>query len=129
MGTRFLATPESGAPPTHKRMILEAGAGDTVASGMWDIIWGREWAGTEVRAIRNELTARWVGREDELRTVVDTVRAEWEQASAADDTTRMCFPVGAGVGQIREVKAAGEIVGEVVADAEAILRGISAVLR
>lgn len=32
MGTRFIATPESGAPEGHKRMIAEAGMHDIVAS-------------------------------------------------------------------------------------------------
>ena len=38
------------------------------------------------------------------------------------DPERTCFPAGQGVGAFREIKPAGEVLREIVAQAEAILR-------
>lgn len=52
VGTRFLATPEAPASPTHKQAILTASGPDaTVASGIFDILWEGEWPGVQVRAL------------------------------------------------------------------------------
>ena len=50
---------------------------------------------------------------------------------AADaDPSVTCFPAGQGVGGFREIKPAGEVVREVVAQAEAVLaRGVLATSR
>ena len=43
---------------------------------------------------------------------------------AADaDPAATCFPAGQGVGGFRDIKPAGEVVREVVAQAEAVLAG------
>jgi NAD(P)H-dependent flavin oxidoreductase YrpB (nitropropane dioxygenase family) len=123
MGTRFLATLEAPALPMHKQAILAASGLDaTVASGMFDIIWGSEWPGVQVRGLRNKLTARWVGREDELRARAAEVQAMVQQAEAAGDPEESILLAGMGVGRIHELKPAGQVVQDVVAEAVDILQ-------
>jgi NAD(P)H-dependent flavin oxidoreductase YrpB (nitropropane dioxygenase family) len=49
--------------------------GDTVASDLFDILWGDNWPGVRARAIRNAFVERWLGRENELRGAIDDVRS------------------------------------------------------
>jgi nitronate monooxygenase len=125
MGTRFLATPECPTSQIHKRAILASGLGDTVASEIWDILWGKEWPGTRVRALQNRLTARWDGREDELRGVLETVRAEYEQGCASQDQEIMALLAGEGAGRIHDLRPAGDVVKAIVAEATGVLQALS----
>ena len=125
MGTRFLATPESPILPAHKKAILEAPIGATVASGLFDLIGGSEWPGVRVRGLRNPLTERWDGRQDELRRVRERVLAEVQQAEQNDDATGMMLLAGEGAGLIRELLPAGEVVRSVVREAVSILRELA----
>jgi nitronate monooxygenase len=125
MGTRFLATPESPATPAHKQAILAAQLGDTVASPMLDILRGEEWPGIQVRTFRNPLTARWAGHEAELRSAVAEVRAEQERARAAGDDSLTIRLVGEGAARIHDLKPAGQIVRDTVAEAEQILQKLN----
>lgn len=122
MGTRFLATPESPASPTHKRAILAAGPESTVASGIFDTIWGQDWPGVQARALRNHLTDRWLGREYELGPVREDALLILEQAEVADDPEEMIHLAGMGVGRIHDLVPAGQVVRDVIAEAEDILR-------
>ena len=127
MGTRFLATPESPASLAHKQAILDAQLGGTIASEIWDILWGGgPWpGGIKVRALRNQMTAKWAGREDELLSVVETVRAEFQQAEAVLNTALLPLLAGEGAARIHELKLAGQIVREVVAEAEQIIQDLN----
>lgn len=122
MGTRFLATPEAPALPVHKQAILDAGPGATVASGLFDVLWGREWPGVQVRAIRNGLAERWLGREEELRGAREAVSAAVERAEASGDRDGMPLLAGEGAGLIETLLPAGQVVRDTVAEAERILR-------
>jgi nitronate monooxygenase len=110
VGTRFLATVESPASPAHKRAILEAGARDTVRSGIWDLIWGRAWPGVEVRVIRNAVTERWIGREDEIPVHRDEINAALATAISRDDAAEMDLLAGEGAAHISTLTHAGDVV-------------------
>jgi hypothetical protein len=69
MGKRFLATHEAPISVREKGAFLGAASGSTLASGIFDLIWGDEWPGVQARGLRHALTARWQGREMELRQV------------------------------------------------------------
>jgi nitronate monooxygenase len=122
MGTRFLATHEAPAQAAHKRAILAAQPGDTVASGIFDILWGDEWPGVQARAIHNQFTRRWAGREDELQADIEAIRQQRAEANADQDPDEMPLLGGAGAGLIRELKPADQVVREVVEEAQQILR-------
>lgn len=122
MGTRFLATPEAPIADVHKQAILAAAPGATVASKVFDIIWGGEWPGARARALCNDLTSRWVGRDDELRSVREEVLADLQRAEAAGDAERMILLAGEGAGLIHDLRPAAQVVRDVVAEATRILR-------
>lgn len=127
IGTRFLATPEAPATPSHKRALLAAAPESTVASTIFDTLWGDEvWPGVQARALRNSLTARWLGREQELLRAPEEAVAALQRAEAADDSAEMIHLAGMGVGRIRELAPAGRIVRDVVAEATSILRELGA---
>jgi nitronate monooxygenase len=122
MGTRFLATPESRALPAHKRAIVAAGPGDTVPSGVWDALWDTDWPGVLVRAIRNPLLERWLGREDEIPAARAEIEAGVERAQREDDPAEIDLLAGVGAGRITSIEPAGQLVREIAADAERVLR-------
>jgi nitronate monooxygenase/enoyl-[acyl-carrier protein] reductase II len=122
MGTRFLATPEAPATPRHKQAILDAAPGTTVAGGVPDLLWGEVWPGVQTRAIRNRLIDRWHGREDQLRANWETEAARLARAEAADDSEESLLLAGMGSARIHALLPAGDVVRNVVAEAEAVLR-------
>jgi NAD(P)H-dependent flavin oxidoreductase YrpB (nitropropane dioxygenase family) len=122
MGTRFLASVEAPVAEQHKAMVLAARDGATVASKMWDILFNTQWPGVAVRALQNDFTLRWAGREGELVRSLPSVRAEFDVALAQADHTRIAVMAGEGSARIQSVLPAAEIVRTIVADAEAALR-------
>jgi NAD(P)H-dependent flavin oxidoreductase YrpB (nitropropane dioxygenase family) len=129
MGTRFLASTEAPISDQFKARIVAAADGDTVASKMWDLIWGQDWPGVKVRALRNDLTLRWAGREDELAMSLPAARADFGAASASGDHSRINLLAGEGSSRIESIVPAAEIVRSVVADAETALRAAVALVR
>lgn len=129
MGTRFLASVEAPISDQFKAAILAARDGDTVASKMWDLLWGQEWSGMMARALRNDLTLRWAGREGELAASLGPARAEFAAAKAAGDHSRLNMLAGEGSARIDSILPAAEIVRSVVAEAEAALREAAALIR
>lgn len=129
IGTRFLATPEADIRPSWKRAIVEAGPEDTVHSLAFDTLWGRDWPGSGVRAIKNRFTDEWDGRERELLQNVLAVRERVWQAEREDDPTLTGLLAGAGVGGIRDVRPAADVVRDIVAEAEATIDGLARLVR
>jgi nitronate monooxygenase len=123
MGTRFLATPEAGVSNGHKQRIVAAGGLDsTVVSGIFDLLMGLSWPGVQGRALRNGLTDRWLGREDELRAHLTEARAAFAPPEQTDDLDSTVLFAGMGVGRIDAVKPAAEVVLEVTSEAARTLR-------
>jgi NAD(P)H-dependent flavin oxidoreductase YrpB (nitropropane dioxygenase family) len=119
MGTRFLATAEAPVSDGYKRAILAAsGPEATVASGIFDLLWGTPWPGVQVRTLRNRLTERWIGREDEMMARRDAVSASIDQAEAADDTAEYGQLAGVGASRIDAIYPAAQVVRDIIAEAE-----------
>jgi enoyl-[acyl-carrier protein] reductase II len=118
MGTRFLATVEAPISNSYKRAILAASGPDaTVATGMFDLLWGRPWPGVTVRALRNRFTERWISREDEVIARRGAIQAAEEQAYNAEDSEEYGMLAGAGASRISDLPPAGEVVRAIVAEA------------
>ena len=127
MGTRFLATPESPVWPEHKQALLDAGIGDTVATLVWDLLWGEVWpGGIRTRSLKNAMTDRWHGQEAALRADLDAERGVLAGAEARRDLSIMPLLAGEGAGRIREILPAADIVRNVVREAEAVLARLGA---
>lgn len=128
LGTRFLATTESRAHPHYKEKLIHASAEDTVHT----ILFGYGWPNAPVRTLRTAFVDEWIGnvaRGQESRpdepVVGRTTIAGHEMpvlrfmgmppnASSTGDIELRALLAGQGVGLVREIKPAGEIVRELV---------------
>jgi nitronate monooxygenase len=125
IGTRFLATSESPTSNAHKQAIVSARPGATVRSPMWDRIWGRSWPGVEVRGIRNGITDRWIGRDEEIVESREEILEGIAAARQREDAEEIDLLAGEGVGRISAIKPAAEVVREIADDADAILQRLA----
>ena len=121
MGTRFIASAEAYGHPAYKQRVVEATSRDTILS--------RAYTGKPLRTLENAWTREWAGRTAEIQPfpaqyAVAGVRVETGYQDGDVDEGMM--PAGQGVQQLRGIQPAGDIVREVVAEAEAILRALSA---
>lgn len=128
IGTRFIATPEAQAAPAYRDTLVRAGDEDTVRT--------RCYTGKPARAIRNPYIAEWERRAHEIQPfpmqVVRSMEAgvmDYMGVRGDADPNRTFMPAGQGLGLIREVKPAGEVLREIVAEAVEVLRGIGRVVR
>ena len=122
LGTRFLATPEAPVPAGYKQAILDSDGHDTHLTEIPDIATSRVWPGAMSRVRRNRFIERWAGREWQLRQLRNEVGPELTTAREQDETEEYALQVGQTAGLIHEIKPAGEIVREIVTQAEAIFR-------
>jgi enoyl-[acyl-carrier protein] reductase II len=121
MGTRFIASREAHAGGLYKQVIVEAGDEDTIVT--------RSYSGKPMRVFRNEWTTDWEARPQDIQKfpmqammshqagVMGGIGGQIEGLSRA----RSAFAMGQGAGAIHDVKSAAEIIGEIVAEAEAII--------
>jgi nitronate monooxygenase len=107
IGTRFFATREALGDDARKRRLVDAHENDTVHTRVFDVAQGLGWP-TEFpgRALRDEFTERWHGREDEI-------------AGEAYEGGHVY--AGAAVGAIDDIPPAGELVERIAREAEARL--------
>jgi len=121
LGTRFLATPEAPVPAGYKQAILDSDGHDTILTEIPDIGSGRVWPGAMSRVRRNRFIERWAGREWELRQFRNEVGPKLAAARQRDDVEEYALQAGQTCGLINQIKPAGEIVREIVEQAEAII--------
>jgi len=135
LGTRFLASSESRAHPHYKQMVLGASEEDTVRT----ILFGHGWPNAPHRTLRTAFVRQWLGQEgrgqesrsDEPvvgRTVIGgqpmpvlRFMGFPPNADATGDIDSMDLLAGQSVGLIGEIKPAGQIVAELVAEARQII--------
>jgi NAD(P)H-dependent flavin oxidoreductase YrpB (nitropropane dioxygenase family) len=126
IGTRFLATPESGAHPDYVAALLAAGAGDTVLTTAFSVGWPD--------APHRVLASAVAAAEAFDRETVGTLDANGESQPLPRFTARtpsrevsgaieaMALYAGEGVGQVTEITEAESLVRELSAGAETLLR-------
>ena len=135
LGTRFLASSESRAHPHYKQMVLEASEGDTVRT----ILFGYGWPNAPHRTLQTAFVQQWFGHEERGqesrpdepvvgRTVIGgqpmpvlRFMGFPPNFEATGDIESMDLLAGQSVGLVHEVKPAGQIVGELVAEARQII--------
>ncbi len=128
MGTLFYATEECLASPAAKRRLVHAGGDDTLRTTVFDIARGYDWPAPYTgRAIGNDFTRRWHGREGELARVASAERERYAKAAAAGDVETAVVFAGEGIDLIHEIVPAEQVVTRLVAEAEACLAGVAAV--
>jgi NAD(P)H-dependent flavin oxidoreductase YrpB (nitropropane dioxygenase family) len=135
LGTRFLASTESRAHPHDKQRLQEADEGSTVRT----ILFGHGWPNAPHRTLRTDFVKRWLGQEargqesrlDEPAVGQTVIGGQAmpvlrfmgfpPNGEASGDIDSMDLLAGQSVGLIREIKPAGQIVHELVAEARQII--------
>jgi nitronate monooxygenase len=120
MGTRFVATRESMAPPFWKEAILKASSGGTDVT--------RAFTGLPARLLRTRFAADYDA--SGAAVLPGLLQAALQQdiwAKAARDENGDYFPMYAGqsVGVIRDLPGAADVVAAIVREADAVLRTLS----
>jgi NAD(P)H-dependent flavin oxidoreductase YrpB (nitropropane dioxygenase family) len=126
MGTRFIASTEAQSPVAdHQQLIVAATADDTVQTDVFDIVAGGTFpSGISGRSIRTPFSDEWHGREQELRAMRDAILAESTVANELPERAQAVY-AGQSSGLIHHVQPAGEILRDVVRDAEAVLQTLT----
>jgi NAD(P)H-dependent flavin oxidoreductase YrpB (nitropropane dioxygenase family) len=122
LGTRFMATPEAPIHPNFKQAIVESDGHDTVLTEIPDLATQRVWPGAMSRAKRNKFIEQWAGREWALRQNAAEVGKQAAAARAAGDVDYASISYGQDAGLIASIKNVKEVVQDIVAEAEEILR-------
>src|SRR5262249_55217290 len=136
VGTRLLASREAYAHEEYKRRIIGASEADITITS----IFGPEWPDQPMRVVCNRVVREWAGRDlktppqpDPPVTIGKTrlVGQEYPMPkfSAAlptpeteGDFEEMCLPAGDGAAFIKTIQPAGEIVREMMIEAERAIR-------
>lgn len=121
LGTRFLATDEAPVEPAYKDAIVASEGDDTIMTTLSDSLSGRDWPGAWVRLRRTPFVLHWLGREPELRRRRKEVFAQLDELEKSNADDGLMW-IGQSAGLIDSIKPAAEVVREIVADAEEILR-------
>jgi enoyl-[acyl-carrier protein] reductase II len=124
VGTRFIATPEARAVAGYKDTLVATAEDGTVVS--------RAFTGKTCRVVRNEWTAHFDEHPDELQPfpaqAVASMQAGANHLGAPDGTVvdldREFMPCGQGVGAIHDLVPAGELVRQMIDEAERSLARI-----
>jgi enoyl-[acyl-carrier protein] reductase II len=128
VGTRFIATPEARSVLGYKEKLLASREDQTTVS--------RAYSGKTMRVVRNTYTDYYEEHPEELKKFPEqlgesfrkgTLHLGGDSLTDGVDVDRECYPAGQGVGAITELLPAGELVRRFVAEAEAVLDGLSTV--
>jgi NAD(P)H-dependent flavin oxidoreductase YrpB (nitropropane dioxygenase family) len=135
LGTRLIATPEAYAHPVYKQKILEANENKTVRTTLF----GFGWPNAPHRTLRTPFVERWLSEEvrgneerpDEPRIGETKIGGQPvpllrfmgfpPTPDASGDLESMDFLAGQGVGLVKEIKPAADIVREFMDGARDIL--------
>ena len=116
VGTRFVATVEAHSHDNYKHKIVEATEDGTQVT--------RCYTGKDCRVIKNRYLAQWEDRQGEIKPFPFQMMVDSEKMDAAilrGDTDVGLMPAGQISGVIHEVKPAGEVVREIIEEAEEVL--------
>ncbi|WP_374025979.1 NAD(P)H-dependent flavin oxidoreductase [Mycobacterium sp. HNNTM2301] len=130
VGTRFWATPEALVSPRAQQRALAASGDQTVRTRAYDLVRQLDWpAEYNARALGNAFLDTWHGDQDALAASLPQVVADYQKAVAAEDFDTAAILVGEGVGLLRQVRPAGDIVADMVEQAAGILNRPASIQR
>ncbi|MDO8616839.1 MAG: nitronate monooxygenase [Dehalococcoidia bacterium] len=119
-GTRFIATPEAQAAPLYREAIVRADDAGTMRT--------RCYTGKPARTIRTAYAEDWEQRRDEIQpfpmqAMVSVQNRVMDYPGITDhfDPRGTFQPAGQSVALIHEIKPAGEVVRDIVREAEAVI--------
>ncbi len=111
VGSRFIASDESLATPQAKQKLVAATGDATLRTTVFDVVRRYDWPrGFTGRALRNDFSGLWHGKEDALRSSLESEEARyWRAAERRDYGTAVIF-AGEAVDRIDSVLPARAIV-------------------
>ncbi|KAI9840218.1 MAG: hypothetical protein M1837_001846 [Sclerophora amabilis] len=114
VGTRFVASTESGASQMHKDAVVTAGFNDTLRTLVV--------SGRPLRVMRNDYLKTWEDQPQKVKEL--TERGIVPLAKDMDDGMEVDFPflMGQVAGAIDEIRSAGDILQDMVREAVTMLR-------
>jgi nitronate monooxygenase len=122
IGTTLLAATESIVTDAARERILHADESQTVLTRAFDVAQGLPWpANHPGRALRNQFTDRWTGREDEIVNDPETP-AVYQEAVKRNDYATAHIYAGQAVGMVERSRPAEQIIREMAEGAESLLR-------
>ena len=123
MGTRFVTSDEWGGPSWEQAAVLAATSDDTVQTRLYDLIGERPFPPENPdRVLRNAFIDRWSGREAEIPAHREALQTEVEAGNEHADLAVAGVSAGVSAGLINSARPAGDIVRDIVREAEALLR-------
>lgn len=124
VGSRLWAAQESLAARGAVDMALATNGDGTARTGIFDILRRKNWpAPYDFRAIRNALHRSLEADVAGLRAQPEAARAAYDAGVAAGDFSRAHATVGEGVGLIKDVAPAAELIERMTRQAWALLSG------
>ena len=121
MGTRFIASQEAHAGQMYREAVVEASDEDTVRT--------RSYSGKPMRVRKNPYVEDWETRPQDIQPFPMQAMVSTQAGVMGGiggqieglDPDRSCFAMGQSAGGIHDVKPAGEIVRQLIGEAEAAL--------
>jgi nitronate monooxygenase len=122
IGTRFFASDEALGFPALKQRLLQGSGDDTLRTTIFDVVRKLDWPMPFTgRALANDFTRRWHGKEDELAGALDKENARYITAAGKGDAATVALWAGEGVDLIHAIEPAAVILERMVEEAEAHL--------
>lgn len=118
VGTRFVASTESGASRLHKEAVVSAKFTDTLRTLVV--------SGRPLRVMMNDYLQKWEDQPEKIKELTDKGIVPFQHDMDNDVETDMPFLMGQVSGIIRDIKPARDIVQDMVSEAVVQLRkGVS----
>lgn len=115
VGTRFVASVESGASQMHKEAVVTSQFGDTIRTLVL--------SGRPLRCLPNDYIDSWEKKPEEIKRLTDQgIVPIMHDIEGDREDVDMPFLMGQVAAMVKEIKPAGEIVESMVAEASQMLR-------
>ncbi|MGH7125511.1 MAG: NAD(P)H-dependent flavin oxidoreductase [Stellaceae bacterium] len=122
VGTRFLASNEALTSAPAKARIVAARGDNTVRTRVFDMARRLDWPAPYTgRALQNDFSRQWHGRESELEASLSSEAARYAQAADVNDVDVAVVFAGEAVDLVRRIEPARDIISGLVRDAESTL--------
>lgn len=121
MGTRFIASEEAHAGELYRQAILEAADEDTIRT--------RSYSGKPMRVKKNPYVDEWETRPQDIQAFPMQAMVSHQAGAMGGiggqieglDPDKSCFAMGQSAGGVHSVMPAGEIVAQLIKEAEAAI--------
>lgn len=121
MGTRFIASEEAHAGELYRQAILEAADEDTIRT--------RSYSGKPMRVKKNPYVEEWETRPQDIQAFPMQAMVSHQAGAMGGiggqieglDPDKSCFAMGQSAGGVHNVMPAGEIVAQLIKEAEAAI--------